>query len=224
MREPPRRGRLARDVLRLDAVGHRRDEEPRVVAAHLAGRGDPARPGMQCVGVDAELVRPQQLAEGDPSRLDVSARTGQIGHWDGEQHAGLLERLAHGRTQQRAGLAAGRSRAGPTVAASPPAANGSSASASSTRPPGKTAIPPAKTIWRHPGQQPHLEAGRAVAQQHDRRRVPNWNVCHRVSTISSTSTGASSGSAATPIADRACLPPSPKISPSTSLAPLTTCG
>ena len=43
---------------------------------------------------------------------------------------------------------------------------------------------------------------------------------YSTSAISSTSTGAFSGSTATPTALRACLPASPKTSPSSSLAPL----
>jgi hypothetical protein len=47
---------------------------------------------------------------------------------------------------------------------------------------------------------------------------------HSTSTMASTSTGAPSGSEATPTAARACLPASPKTSTSSSLAPLTTLG
>src|SRR5690606_34613462 len=49
-------------------------------------------------------------------------------------------------------------------------------------------------------------------------------VHHATSTVNSTSTGAPSGSSATPTAARACAPASPKISPNTSEAPLMTAG
>ncbi len=55
-----------------------------------------------------------------------------------------------------------------------------------------------------------------------------WRICHpRTSSISkmnSTSTLASSGNVFTPTAARTCRPGSPKISSSSSLAPLATCG
>ena len=59
-----------------------------------------------------------------------------------------------------------------------------------------------------------------------RRRRPGYGLAVQsdTSTIISTSTGASRGSAATPTAERACTPASPNALPSSSLAPLTTPG
>src|SRR6202012_769637 len=97
-----------------------------------------------------------------------------------------------------------------------------------------------------PGQQVHFgAAGRVPEQDHrgrvsrGRRREPsvpdvpgpggqlrrNAKLAQESATsaISSTSTGVSSGSTATPTALRACLPASPNTSVSSSLAPLMTC-
>ena len=59
-----------------------------------------------------------------------------------------------------------------------------------------------------------------------RRRRPGYGLAVQsdTSTIISTSTGASRGSAATPTAERACTPASPNALPRSSLAPLTTPG
>ena len=60
--------------LRVDAVGQRGHEEPGVVAPHLAGRGDPPRPRPDRRPVDGQVVRAQQVTEGDRARLDLRPR------------------------------------------------------------------------------------------------------------------------------------------------------
>src|SRR5699024_7007467 len=93
----------------------------------------------------------------------------------------------------------------------------------------------------HRGLAPHqvrLETVLTVARDDDRRRQPGLDrgaledlgieglgkggTHQATSTISSTSTGASRGSTATPTALRACRPASPKAWPNSSLAPLAT--
>src|SRR5699024_4042959 len=86
-----------------------------------------------------------------------------------------------------------------------------------------------------------LDPGVTVAHQDDGGRIArryglagpdrilahgcgNRHSHHWTSTMSSTSTGASIGNTATPTALRAGSPASPKASPSSSLAPLATCG
>ena len=134
------------------------DEEPGAVAPRLEDRGQPAGPGAEQVGAQhqpapVEEVGHRQLArlERDPVGLPVVAGgvgDDGVGRRPGQQHAGLLERLAHGGADQRPRRAPRRRRAArPTSPAAGPAqATAWSKSRGSTPPPGKTHIPPANSI------------------------------------------------------------------------------
>ncbi len=183
--------------------GKRGDEEAGVVAPHLALRRHPPRPRMHRRAVDGEPVGAQQLAERDPAGLDVRPRGRQVGDRHGEQHPGLFEHLAHRGADDGTRLL--------RCAVEP--LRGAPAGAVGEGQVGVGGVDPSAWEHRHarrerhpgdPGHQPDLELVHAVAQQHDCGRVADLRVGHRTSTISSTSTGASRGSAATPTAERAC--------------------
>ena len=138
--------------------GKRGDEEPRVVAAFLDLRGDPVRPGAQQVGAEHEPAPGEQLGQRLrpveqrlPVGLPVVAagvRHDRVLGRPGEQHAGLLERLAYGGADQlageRLGGAEGRRPTRPGTARTTPTAR--SPSRGSTEPPGKTYAPGANFI------------------------------------------------------------------------------
>src|SRR5699024_12094886 len=72
----------------------------------------------------------------------------------------------------------------------------------------------------HPAEPHRAGAAGLTATESSRAVHPPLDSC----STSSTSTGASMGSTATPTAERACTPASPKMSCSTCEAPLITCG
>src|SRR5699024_1321790 len=87
------------------------------------------------------------------------------------------------------------------------------------------AVAPQQLVTEPAGEpQQQLVTGPFGLGIHSQRTLVSWRRIYLVSTISSTSTGDPSGSSATPTAERACCPESPKISPNSSEAPLITDG
>ena len=163
------------------ALGQRGQEEPGVVAARLALRGDPVRPGPQQVGAQHEVRVGEELGQRSLAGFQLSAGFGvrarlvddaaRLG--TGEQHAGLLEGLAHRGAHQRArrfrraaellrppgGFGTGPADRGVRVAGVHASAGEDGHTTGEGHPP-------------DPALQEHLEAAVPVAQQHHGRRVP----------------------------------------------------
>ncbi len=248
LRERGRGGRpaglvgLARDVLRLLARRQRRGEELGVVAARLLGRGDPVREGPQQVGAQRQAagrqqLRQRQLAGQQRAPLGLPLRSRDVGddaagRGPGQQHPRLLEGLPHGGADQLPG--------GGLVAAPGARPVGRAGADPVEVGPTVARVDPAADVGGHPAGerhaagaplQVHLDAVGTVPQQEHGGRLarlrgglPVGHGGQRSSTVSSTSTGAPSGSSATPTADRACSPSLPNTLPMSSEAPLMTRG
>ena len=96
----------SRVVVEVLALGRGGEEEPGVVAARAAGRRDPVRHREQLVGGEDEIVRARTSVSKSCSPAFNAARASARCSWRpsasdavrvaGEQHARLLEGLAHG--------------------------------------------------------------------------------------------------------------------------------
>ena len=179
-------------------------EQHPALLEHLAHRGDDqlagASPRRSPAGRPLRRRRPgpRQVRVGVAG---VDPAAGEDHHPRRERHRGDPAQHEH---LDRAAVAAAPSRTNITVAAGF----------------GATGLGPGAV---EPG------AGARVGETADREvpghvRARGRSVSPRRSTTISTSTGASSGSTATPTAERACMPASPKALPSSSEAPLTTPG
>ena len=224
-RQPRRLVGLAGDVPRLLPDRQRRGEELGVVAPRLHRRGDPVREGAQQVRAQRQAAAGEQLGEGELA---------------GQQRLPLLLPVVAGHVRARPGRPAGRRRAGRRPPRTSPGrrrrpARGPSARRSRRpRPTVRVTVRARRSRCRRPAGRRRRRgrrssrrrtacpwcgaAGRPRGPGHRRAaaaRSPPAGVRrrHLSSTVSSTSTGAPSGSSATPIGAAGVPPSSPKILP-----------
>ena len=209
-------------------------------------------PQREQAGIDAKATTVEDLREGGAGLghrstvvLPCIVFGGHApGFVDGKEYAGLLEDLAHGSDDETARLVLRRRHALGIERIADPGdvhvairiVNASAGEDVHTRSEGHAGCTSHQVGLEPPG----------IAQEHNSGRIPErrWlplsgeqragalthlagharDAQSATSSTISTSTGALMGSPATPTADRACRPASPKISSSNSLAPLMTAG
>jgi len=102
--EPPCGRRLAREIGRRGPVRQGGHKEPGVVTPHLADRSNPPGPWIQEVGRHRQSPVAKEITEPNTSSLHIRHEGSHVENARrriGQQHAGLLERLADGRSDER---------------------------------------------------------------------------------------------------------------------------